>query len=43
MVLSMPVAFVSSLAAVVMWFAAAPAQVLILNRGKPADADDYLS
>ena len=43
MVLSMPVAFVSSLAAVVMWFAAAPAQVLILNRRKPADADDYLS
>jgi uncharacterized membrane protein len=43
MVLSIPVAFVCSVAAVVMWFAAAPAQVLILNPRKPADADEYLS
>lgn len=43
LLLSIPVAFVSSLAAVVMWFASAPTQLLILDRRKPAEADEYLA
>jgi uncharacterized membrane protein len=42
MLLSIPVAFVSTVVAVLMWFTAVPAQVLILDRRKPAGADEYL-
>ena len=40
--LSVPVAFVSSGAAVALWFATVPFQILVLNRRKPAGVDELL-
>ena len=40
--LSVPVAFVSSVAAVALWFATVPFQILVLDRRKPAGADELL-
>lgn len=40
--LSVPVAFVSSGAAVALWFATVPFQILVLDRRKPAGADELL-
>jgi hypothetical protein len=37
---SLPVAFVSTIAAVACWFLAWPMQI-VLNRNRPADADDW--
>ena len=41
LVLSIPVAFVNTVVAVVIWFASAPTQALIVDRSKPAGADEY--
>ena len=40
--LSVPVAFVSSGAAVALWFATVPFQILVLDRRKPAGVDELL-
>jgi hypothetical protein len=40
-VLSVPIAFLSTVAAVVVWFLPAPTQ-LVLNRLRPAEAADWL-
>ena len=42
MLLSVPIAFASTVVAVLMWFAGVPVQLLVLDRRKPAGADDYM-
>jgi TMEM175 potassium channel family protein len=42
MLLSVPIAFLNTVVAVLMWFGGVPAQMLILDPRKPAGADDYL-
>ena len=42
MLLSVPVAFLNTVAAVLMWFGGVPTQMLVLDRRKPAGADDFL-
>lgn len=39
---SIPIAFYSTTLAVLFWFGFAPLQLLVLNRLKPAHADDYI-
>ena len=41
--LSIPIAFLSTTVAVVFWFATIPFGLLVLERNKPPEADDYLS
>jgi Endosomal/lysosomal potassium channel TMEM175 len=41
-VLSIPVAFLSTTAAVIVWFLGVPFRFLVVNRRKPAAADEYL-
>ncbi len=39
---SIPIAFASTTAAVLFWFGGVPLQLLVLNRWKPPNADDYI-
>lgn len=39
---SIPLAFVSTSLAVLLWFGSVPLQLLVLSRRKPAHADDYI-
>jgi uncharacterized membrane protein len=41
MLASVPVAFLSSALAVIMWFLSAPVQALVLDRNRPAGASDW--
>jgi uncharacterized membrane protein len=41
--ISVPVAFANTVAAVVVWFLALPAQLLVLDRRKPPGADELLA
>jgi hypothetical protein len=41
-VLSIPVAFLNTTAAVIVWVLAVPFQLLFLERRKPPTADEYL-
>jgi uncharacterized membrane protein len=40
--LSIPVAFLSTIVAAIVWLLAVPFQLLVLDRRKPAQADEYL-